>query len=129
MLIKQWEEFPVGPVDEGELHVTINRKGEIVIGKRAFAELGKPDFAVLLMDRRNEFIGVVPVSSRVKNSYPLIQPTRGPHRTIRASRFCKHYGIYYERTTAFHKPKIDEDGVLVLDLKAGRVIGKRWKSH
>lgn len=124
-MIKQWEEFPVGPKDVStEMHVTLSPKGEIVIGAAAFERFGRPDLAVLLFDKVNSLIGVVPASSRAKNAYPLVAKTNARHRIIRANRFCRHYGIQVPRTVAFNKPEIDDEGVLVLDIKGTRVIGK-----
>ncbi len=124
-MIKQWEEFTVGPRDlVSELHVTLNRKGEIMVGAAACERLGKPNVAVLLFDKLNSLIGVQPASSRAANGYPLVTKTGARHRLIRANRFCRHYGIKVDRTVAFIKPEIDDDGVLVLSLRNTRVVGK-----
>lgn len=124
--IKKWEEFQVGPKDvSGEMHVTLNAKGEIVIGAAAFERFGRPEVAVLLFDKEQELIGVLPASSRAKNAYPLKGKKVGRHRTIRANRFCRHHGIRVAATMAFNKPEIDEEGVLVLDMNDARIVGKQ----
>ena len=46
------------------------------------------------------------------------------HRVIRASRFCSHYGIRTDRTITFSDVRINEEGILVLDLKTTTAIGK-----
>lgn len=126
MNIRQWEEFPVGPGGDGEhLHVTLGKKGEIMIGAKAFEKFGKPEAAVLLFDRVNSVIGLMPAHTRrAENAYPLIVKTNGRHRVVRANRFCRHYGIKVERTIAFNKPEIDGEGILVLDLKATAGLGR-----
>ena len=125
-MIKQWEEFGVGPRDAAtELHVSLDPKGNIIIGARAFEKFGQPEKAVLLFDKGNRLIGIVAASSRADNAYPLIEKKNGRHRTLRAGRFCRRHGISVPRTVAFNKAEIDEDGVLVLNLAATRVIGKR----
>jgi hypothetical protein len=125
---KNWVEFQVGPGDVGsELHVSLNRKGEIVIGAAAFERFGRPEHVVLLHDEGNEFIGLLEASSVAKNAYPL-HANKDPkqrHRLLRASRFCKHHGIKVSATMAFGNVEIDEEGVLVLPLKGMRVVGKR----
>lgn len=124
-MIKQWEEFPIGPMDvSAEMHVSLNPKGEIVIGARAYEKFGKPKYVVLLFDKVNCLIGLSPASSRATNGYPLIAKGKWRHRTLRASRYCRHYGITVARTVAFNSPEIDEEGVLVLNPKGTRVIGK-----
>lgn len=114
-----WEEFPVGPGEANtELHVTINRKGEILIGARAFERLGRCGHAVLMYDRKNKRIGVFPLTQPVKNSFPLKGGPGSRHRTIRASRFVRHYGIVVPvKTCAFNWPEIANDGMLILDMK------------
>lgn len=127
MMVKRWEEFQVGPRDVlGEMHVTLNRKGEIMIGAAAFERFGRPEQAVLLYEPDNKFIGILPASTRAKNAYPLMgKKGRDRHRTIRANRFCRHHGINVPATMAFYNAEIDEEGVLVLPLRNMRVVGKK----
>lgn len=123
-MIKHWEEFAFGPRDPSrELHVTLNRKGEIVIGAAAVERFGRPGYATLLFDSGNSLIGLAP-TGRVGNAYPLVEKKGAKHRVVRAKRFCRHHGIEVSRTVAFHKPEIDEDGILVLNITKTRVIGK-----
>lgn len=125
MMVKQWEQFRVGPKDIlTEMHVTLNPKGELVIGALAFEKFGKPAQAILLFDRVNSLIGLARASTRATNAYPLIAKKTGRHRVLRANRFCRHYGINVPQTIAFNKPEIDADGVLVLDMRETRIIGK-----
>ncbi|MEQ1606559.1 MAG: hypothetical protein ABL999_16995 [Pyrinomonadaceae bacterium] len=124
-MIKHWEEFTIGPKDvSSELHVSLNRKGEILVGAHAFERLGRPGQAVLLFDKVNSLIGIAPSSKVTKHAYPLLQKTGGRHRVIRANRFVRHHQIQVPRTIAFHAVHIDEDGVLTLDIKSTRIIGR-----
>lgn len=127
MIIK-WQEFPIGPGDaKNELHVTLNKRGLLLIGARAYERFGRPENAVLLFDQVNSLIGVQASNRHAPNAYPLIRENKtnkGNFRIIRASRFCRHYAIRVGRTIAFVDPTIDPDGVLVLDLKQTRTIGK-----
>lgn len=118
-----WEEFAEGPEQPGDLRVTLDRKGSIMIGARAMARLGEPDWVVLMFDRMNSLIGVRPANKHEKNAYPTVHKMNGRHRLVRANRFCRHYGIQFERTRAFMSAKIEESGVLVLDLKETRAAG------
>lgn len=124
---RQWEELRFGPEvsRDGEgLRVTLSRKGEIMIGARAFELLGKPPAAILLYDERNKTIGVSPTQTDAVNGYPLIAKKGSRHRIIRASLFCRHNLIYLPRTAAFGTAHIDQDGVLVLDLRALIGVGR-----
>ena len=130
-MVEQWEEFPIGPRDpESNLHVTLSRKGEILVGARAFESFGEPEAAVLLFDKLNSRIGLLPSHRRVENAYPLtIKSEKYRHRVIRAYRFCRHHKIKTDRTIAFNNVTINEEGVMVLDLKTTSVIGKPKKSN
>ena len=123
-MFKNWEEFALGPKDRREdMHVTLNDKGEIMIGATAAERFGPHDRAVLLYDRWNGLVGVAPVNAGAENSFPIVNKSKGRHRVIRAGRFFRYYGIIMPRTTAC-KAEIDEEGVLVLDLKATRAVRK-----
>lgn len=114
----------MGPNDpEDVLHVTLNPKGEIMIGARASRLFGLHKWAVLLWDKWNGFIGVSPVKEKTENAFPIVAKSKGEHCVIRAGRFCRFQGIKMPRTTAC-MAEIDEDGTLVLDLKATRALRK-----
>lgn len=123
-MIKNWEEFALGPKDgREEMHVTLNTHGEIMIGATAAERFGPHDRAVLLYDRWNGLVGIAPAAKPTENSFPIVNKSNGRHRVIRAGRFFRYYGIIMPRTTAC-KAEIDDEGVLVLDLKATRAVRK-----
>lgn len=124
---RQWEEFRFGPEvnrDGDGLHVTLSRKGEIMIGAKAFERLGRPAAAVLLFDKRNHGVGISPTNADAVNGYPMIAKKGARHRIIRANMFCRHNGIYVPRTAAFGTAHIDGDGILVLDLRSLIGVGR-----
>ena len=124
-MVRQWEEFLIGPRDPAtDLHVTLNRKGEFLIGARTFERLGKPDAAVLLFDKMNDTIGIMPAHSRVANAYPLKRRSQNGHRLLSAYRFCRHHGISVSRRVVFNDVTIDTEGILELNLRTTTAIGK-----
>lgn len=127
-----WEEFPIGPQGPvSGLHVTINKKGEILIGARTFKEFGCPEHVLLSFERRYDLIALEPVTSRATNAYPLVKKSNGGHRVIRASLFCRHHGINFNVTIAFNTPEISEKGVLILNLREIRTVSKpkHWRQR
>ena len=123
--VRQWEEFPVGPGDTADrLHVTLDRKGTLLLGRPVFERLGEPDAVVLLFDRINSTIGVRPAHIHQPNAYPVLTKPNVTYRLIRANRFCRHYAIRIPNTIAFDKPTIEADKVLVLDLRATRNVSR-----
>jgi len=116
---RQWEDCPR---DEASgrwagANVSMNPKGEIMITRRTFEMLGAPAAFQLRYDRFNTTIGLQPCDSKVSGAYPA-----GPHggfggRVIRAFPLCKKFGITLDHSVRFLLPQIDEDGILVLDLR------------
>ncbi|MBK8464391.1 MAG: hypothetical protein IPL32_01040 [Chloracidobacterium sp.] len=124
-MVEQWEEFHAGPKDvESDLHVTLNKHGVILLGARTFDRMGKPDAVVLFFDKMNSKIGLMPSHDRVENAHPLQSKGKHRHRILRASRLCRHYGIKVDRTIEFPYAHINDNGILVLDLKTTNVIGR-----
>lgn len=120
-----WEEFPVGPQGPvSGLHVTINKKGEILIGAKTFEKFGRPEQVLLSFERRYDLIALEPVTEHATNAFPLVQKSNGRHRVIRANLFCRHHGINFAGTIAFNTPEINEKGVLILNLRAIRGVSK-----
>jgi hypothetical protein len=123
--VRQWEEFPTGPRDaEDRLHVTLDRKGTLLLGRTVFERMRKPEAVVLLFDRLNGLIGVRPAPMHQPNAYPVIAKSQVTYRVVRASRFCRHYGIRVPSTIAFDKPMIEQDRTLVLNLRATRNVSR-----
>ena len=120
---RKWEEFPVGPSGAvSGLHVSLNRKGEIVLGARTFRKFGEPEQISLHFESRLRLIGIISTTPKATNCYPLIEKKNGGHRVIRANLFCRHHGIAVSRTIAFNTAEIEDDGKLVLDLSDTRIV-------
>src|SRR5438132_1365031 len=128
-MISHWEEFNAGPTErlDRRMHVTLSPKNVILLNGNMHEQLGKPDAVVLLFDKVNSVIGVRPDIPGRGNAFPVTRKGPGRHRLIRATPFCRHYGIKVDRVTSFISPDIDADGVLRLDLKATTEIGRRKK--
>ncbi|MEP6945535.1 MAG: hypothetical protein ABJA02_06415 [Acidobacteriota bacterium] len=124
-IVRQWEEFAVGPGDAGRrMHVSMDRKGTLLLGRTVFELMGEPEAVVLLFDRINSTIGVRPAQTLQANAYPILAKTGVTCRVIRSNRFCRHYSIRVPNTVAFDHPQIDPDGTLVLDLKTTRNVSR-----
>ena len=82
------------------------------------------NFWKCLTDELDErFLGVAPAKERAANAFPIVNKINGRHRVIRAGRFFRYYGILMPRTTAC-KAELDDEGLLVLDLRATRAVRK-----
>ncbi|MBK9530052.1 MAG: hypothetical protein IPO41_17480 [Acidobacteria bacterium] len=126
-MICHWEEYDLGPTQARteRIHATINRKNTILINGNLHTRLGNPEAVKLLFDRVNSVIGIVAVPATMANSFPVTVPAAGRHRLIRATPFCRHFGISIDCTTYFRDPEIDEKGILRLNLKNTAMVRRR----
>lgn len=126
-MIRHWEEYEDGPTQPiaERLHATINYKGTILLNGNLHEKLGLPKAVKLVFDRKNSVIGVIAVPETRENAFPVTAQRTGRHRLIRASPFCRKFGIRISSTNIFRKPEIDEDGILQLDLNSTTPIRRR----
>jgi hypothetical protein len=124
----EWTECPKDATHSqwSGLYVTMNRKGSIVLSRRTFERLGAPKAFALLFDKVNNRIGLKPTGPSMRNAY-----SHGPHgkyggRVIYAYRLTQEFGIDLPHTVQFHDAEIDNDGILILDLRTARASNRNW---
>ena len=125
-----WNEVPRGDVQPqwSGIYVTLNRKGEIAMSRRTWERLNEAKAFMLLFDPANNRIGLRPTSPQIRNAYPVMVHSRRGAKKVRAYRLLQEYRITVPETLQFHDADIDEDGVLILDLRTARV-SERAKNH
>ena len=126
-MTRQWKMFkggPTGPRRE-RLHVTLNRRGVILINYKMFEAMGQPEAAFLLYDERFQVIGIQPARQGEAYSFPIKHKEKTSHRTIYAWPFCKSFKVFPTNTVFFTNPEIDGDGVLVLDMNRAEEVVNR----
>ena len=106
-------------------YATINSRGEIMIGRFTYEALGRADALQLLFDRVNMSIGLKRTHSRTDNAYSLKPAGRHGAQHIRAAQAANQFGLRVNGTIRFLNPEIDEDGVLILDLRQTQPAGRR----
>lgn len=129
-----WREVPRDDI-KGQwaaLYITMNSKGEIVMSRITYQRLGEPKAFVLLFDAVNNRIGLKPTVPSTRNAYPI--GPRGPRggKVVRAYRLMQEFGITLPETIRFHDPEIDQDGILILDLRTARIserAGNRFRNR
>jgi len=115
-----WEYFEHGPVENhGErIYVTINKRGNFFLNRRAVEALGRPDLVVLMYDRRRSTVGIAAATERNPGAFRLKRKELNGHggRVLYASNFCRNFAICPDDTLRFTAAEVDKTGVLVLDL-------------
>ena len=125
-----WIEIKRGDVQPqwSGIYVTLNRKGEIVLSRRTWERMNEAKAFLLLFDPANNRIRLKQTAPQIRNAYPVrTHSSRGAVK-IRAFRLLSEHRISVPETLPFHDADIDEDGILVLDLRTARV-SERAKNH
>src|SRR5436309_14126762 len=112
-----WQELPRGDVSPAlaGIHVTLNRRGYIVLNRVAHKRLGEPQAMLILFDRVNNRIGLRAANPGLRNAYPIAKYGRHGGRLVRAYRLLAEHAIDLPETVEFPDARIDEDAVLILD--------------
>ena len=119
-----WQELPKDniPAWSAGIYVTMNPKGQIAMSRVTYQMLGEPPAFVILFDRVNSRIGLKPAALATRNAYRVCAYTaRSGSKVVHAHRLIREHRIDLPQTVRFHDADIDEDGILVLDLRTARV--------
>ncbi len=116
----------VTPKDEAvgqwaAMYVTMNRKGHIVMNRRAHESAGAPDAFLLKFDPINKRIGLEPAGAADRNAYRACPSGRHGGKLVRAFRLMRENGLEVPETIQFQNPEVDTDGVLILDVRTAKV--------
>ena len=115
----QWDEFtdtaPRRIADR--LYVTINPRGDFVVNMQTFLAMNEPEAVVLLYDKNSRSIGVRRSRTTVPNAILVHTRHARYNRVFRSKKFLVKHGIVLKNTVQFPTAIIDEEGVLVLNLK------------
>ena len=119
----QWQECPRGDVvgQWAAFYVTMNRRGHIVMSRVTYERLGEPKAFNLLFDGANNRVGLKPTSPSMKNAYPVAKYGRHGGRIIRCYRLLQEFNIVLPETIRFVDSEVDQDGILLLDLRTAKV--------
>jgi len=117
-----WQEVPRGDVmpQYAGIHVTMNPMGDIVMSRVTYEMLDCPKAFQILFDKTNNRIGLKPAALTARNAYPVTLRNRSG-RKVRAHRLTREYRIDLPQTVQFYDADIDEEGILVLDLRTAKV--------
>ncbi|MGE3466132.1 MAG: hypothetical protein AB7J13_04305 [Pyrinomonadaceae bacterium] len=129
-----WIEIKRGDVlaHSARLHVTLNPKGHIVMNRYTHLALGEPAAFSVLYDTKNNRIGLRPARKEAPNAYPVLRAHLNS-AMVRADRLLREQRVVLPLTVQFDDAEVDENGILVLDLRTAnpsrRAIawGKRGK--
>lgn len=106
------------------MYASLNKHGDLIINRVTHEALGSPDSYQLLYDRQRDVIGLRPARME-KDKYAFPAKGRGRHGgiRIRGHKMLREFGIVIQKTRVFHLCQIDNQGVLILDMRDSRMLG------
>ena len=126
---RNWAQIPRGDkrAQWAGIYVTMNSKGMIVINRSAHERMDKPAAFHVLYDSANNVIGLKPTGVNMRNAYPAYSSGRHGGRRVNAYRLLTERGLVIKDTLEFPDADIDEDGILVLNLRTARISNRALK--
>lgn len=124
-----WEKFRGGPTraENTDFAITINKKHVITLNKFAMKKLNHAEGVMLLFEKKESLIGLVPSSLKDKDAFPIKSKGGGLNFVIHAAPFCRAHNIVIEKTERFDHVDFDNEGILRLDLKMTHDVSNRKK--
>lgn len=115
-----WEVIKRGdvPPQHAGIYVTMNPMGNIVLSRITWRAVGEPKAFYLMWDAPNQRIGLLRTVPEKKDAYPVaVANKRTGSRLLRAFRLVREKRIELPHTVQFKDARVDEEGILVLDLR------------
>ena len=88
---------------------------------RMYAAFGRPKAVALYYSREDDAIAVQPAYERFAEHFQVVKRQMG--WAVHASTFCRHYRIRVPDTERFIRPDIDNEGILILNLRETVAVG------
>lgn len=123
---RDWKEIKRGDkrAQWAGIYATLNNKGIIVLNRAANERMGSPAAYQLLYDPANNTIGLKPTAASMRNAYPAQRSGRHGGRKVNAYRLLTECSLVINETLEFPDAEIDEDGILILNLRTARVSNR-----
>lgn len=128
-MAQHWDIFRGGQTvpSNQRLSVSINNKNTLTLNKYTYEILGRPEKVLVMFDKRDSIIGLSPTHKDDPDVFD-VEPKGGAQNfVIHITPFCRHHGIFPERTERFAKPGLSREGYLTLDLKETINVSNRKK--
>ncbi|MBK7392993.1 MAG: hypothetical protein IPI64_06760 [Chloracidobacterium sp.] len=117
--IEKWDVFTgkqYGRAVKKAARVTLGSYGTLYLNSQAFIELGSPAAVAMLFDTGRRRIGLRPVAPMAPHAFKIVPHTKTGYHRLSAAAFCHHHGIFHKGTLLFHDIRIDDNGMMRLDL-------------
>lgn len=118
-----WKQVARGGVhsEYAGFYVTLNPKGHIHMNRVTYQRMNAPEAFQLFYDEANNRIGLKPSARSGRDAYIAGPVGSNGGRQVRILRLLNEAGIELPATLRFYDADIDQEGILVLDLRTARV--------
>ena len=123
----QWHIFngrQYGRTVKKEARITLGNYGTFYLNAQAFSELGNPEAVEMMFDVGRRRIGLRPAHKMLPHAFKIVPHTRGGYQRLSAAAFCHHHRIFFKGTLLFHDIRIDDNGIMMLDLVNATIVGR-----
>lgn len=116
-LDRKFVKYNGGPVisTRNRMHATLSALGVIYLNKRTYEVMSRPAAVALYYNGELDTIAIEPANPRFPQNFPVKECQMGYR--ILAGPFLGHFKIRTDHTIRFTRPDIDENGVLMLNLR------------
>lgn len=119
MMIGRWTLFDGTSIGarRRQIRVSLGKQKDFYINGRAHQALGEPAAVELLFDEELKKIGMRKCDPAQPNAFHLVRKRESNHYQLSAATFCNRFAIRVHAAIAFERAYVDDNGILVLDLK------------
>ncbi|HMQ03825.1 MAG TPA: hypothetical protein PKD26_07905 [Pyrinomonadaceae bacterium] len=105
-MAQHWDIFRGGQTvpSNQRLSVSINNKNTLTLNKYTCGILGRPEKVLVMFDKRDSIIGLSPTHKDDPDGFEVKPKGGAQNFVIHITPFCRHHGIFLERTERFAKP-------------------------
>lgn len=119
-----WQECRYYPASQAawvRFYVTLSPKGDFHFSRRTFERMGEPAAVRIFFDPAQGRFGLKPVAVGARNAFRVCRYGRRGGRRVFAGAVLKECDINLQQTIQFYDVDLDNDGLLILDLRSARV--------
>ncbi len=106
------------------LYLSINKIGELTLGRGSYEALGQPEAVYLMYDPDNDLIGLRKTERLMPNAFALRAKNDSGNYVVRAKPLCVKHDLRFDGTVQFVETSVEGE-TLVAHLLKTRPVRKR----
>ncbi len=107
------------------LYLSINKIGELMLGRGSYEALGQPEAVYLMYDPDNDLIGLRKTEPLMPNAFALRAKGDSGNYVVRAKPLCLKHDLRFDGTVQFLETSVEGETLTAHLLKTRRVRKRR----